>query len=168
MSEDPWKDTDPDLAKGGSERPDEDPEEYYKAGVFLLRRSRNREALLAFKQALELRPTDPRYMSYFGLALALSENRVRESLKICENSVEKEFFRSELYLNLGRVYIMAGNRRKAHTAFRKGLALDRENFELKKELERMGVRKGPVLPFLDRRHPLNKLAGKVLHRLRLR
>ncbi|MBI5695109.1 MAG: tetratricopeptide repeat protein [Nitrospirae bacterium] len=166
MSEDPWKETDP--AKDRPAGPEQDPEEFYKAGVFLLKRNRAKEALVAFKQALELRPTDPRFKSYFGLALAVSENRVKEALRICESTVEKEFFRSELYLNLGRVYLMAGNRRKAHQAFRKGLALDRDSNELKFELDRMGVRKQPVLPFLDRRHALNKLAGKLLHRLRLR
>ena len=32
----------------------------------------------------------------------------------------------------------------------------------------MGIRNPPVFPFLERKHPINKLAGKVLYRLRLR
>ena len=51
---------------------------------------------------------------------------------------------------------------------RKGLTVDRDNSDIKKELEFMGVRRPPVFPFLDRRHPINKVAGKVLFRLGLR
>jgi Tfp pilus assembly protein PilF len=79
---------------------------------------------------------------------------------LCEKAVSMEFYRSELFLNLGRVYIVMGNKKKAHMAFRKGMALDRDNRSLRMELERMGYRKPPVFPFLDRQHPINKVAGR--------
>ena len=145
----------------------EDPEELFKAGLYLLKRDKLPEALAAFKKALFIRDKDPRYMSYTGLSLALT-GRTKEAVLLCERAVQKEFFRQELFLNLGRVYLISGNRRKAHIAFRKGMALDRENRLLRGELEKMGIRKPPVFQFLDRRHPINKITGKVLHRLRLR
>ena len=143
-------------------------EELYKAGLFLLKRDKVKEALSAFKRALNIKVKEPRYMSYTGLCLALAEGRVKEAVSLCEKAVSMEFYRSELFLNLGRVYIVMGNKKKAHMAFRKGMALDRDNRSLRMELERMGYRKPPVFPFLDRQHPINKVAGKVLYRLRLR
>ena len=166
--EDVWHEQDKTVPKRKGEGEERDPEEFYKAGRFLLKRDKVREALMAFKQALQLKETEPRYKSYFGLSLALSEGRVKEALLFCESAVEKEFFRAELFLNLARVYLMAGNRKKAHAVLRKGLAIDKDNKDIRQELDRMGIRKAPVLPFLDRRHPINKVAGKVLHRLRLR
>ena len=147
---------------------DSDAEELYKAGLFLLKRDKVKEALTAFKRAFMIKDKEPRYMSYLGLCLAIAEGKSREAVTLCEKATQMEFFRAELFLNLGRVYLISGNLKKAHMAFRKGLALDRENRNLRTELEKMGIRKPPVFPFLERKHPINKLAGKVLYRLRLR
>jgi Flp pilus assembly protein TadD len=166
--DDHWVERDRTLPRQAGDGPEQDHEELYRAGVFLLKRDKTREALLAFRHAFALKETDPRYMSFLGLCLAMVDGKVREGLRLCEKAVEREFFRPELFLNLGRVYLMSGNRKKAHTVFRKGLAIDKDNLEIRYELERMGIRKPPVLPFLDRRNTVNKLAGKVLQRLRLR
>lgn len=164
-----WGELDRTLPReNGVVAADMDAEELYKAGLFLLKRDKVKEALSAFKRALNIKIKEPRYMSYTGLCLALAEGRIKEAVALCEKAVSMEFYRSELFLNLGRVYIAMGNKKKAHMAFRKGMALDRDNRSLRIELERMGYRKPPVFPFLDRQHPINKVAGKVLHRLRLR
>ena len=163
-----------DLLKGGNDASPEyteggqDPDEFFSVGLFLLKRDRVKEAMTAFRQALDMRKTEPRYMSYYGYCLAKVEGRTREGATLCEKAVQKEFFRVELFINLARVYIMAGNRKKAHVELRKGLTLDKENKEILAELDRMGTRKPPVFPFLERKNPINKLAGKFLHRLRLR
>ena len=152
-----------DCASEGAE----DPEELFKAGLYLLKRDRLQEALAAFKKALYIRDREPRYMSYAGLALALN-GKTKEAVLLCEKALQKESFRQEFFLNMGRVYLIYGNRRKALMTFRKGMALDRENRQIRGELERMGIRKPPVFRFLDRNHPVNKWSGKMLHRLRLR
>ena len=166
--DDLWEERDRTLPRQEGDRPEDDPEEFFKAGMFLLKRDKLKEAHAAFKRALFLREQEPRYMSYTGLTLAMAMGKTKEAVLLCEKAVTKEFFRSELFLNLGKVYLLAGNRKKAHIAFRKGMALDRDNRTLRGELEKMGIRKPPVFQFLDRRHPVNKLTGKVLHRLRLR
>jgi len=164
-----WKDRDKSAGSGkpgGEGR--EDPEEVFQAGLFLFKRGRLDEAFSAFRRAFEAKNNEPRYMSYYGLCLAKSGSRIKEGVVLCEKAVQREFFRPELFLNLGMAYQLAGNRRKCHTAFRKGLALERDNRDIKEELDRMGVRKPPVFPFLDRKNVLNKLAGKVMYRLRIR
>ncbi len=143
-------------------------EDYFRAGMLFLKREKYREALSAFRRALDLHALEPRYLSYTGYCLAHVEKRSRDAVDLCEKAVRIEFYRPELFLNLGRVYLLAGNKRKAHQTFWKGFALDRDNKELRAELEKMGIRKPPVFPFLDRKHPLNKIVGKALYNLRLR
>ena len=156
-----------DEIKGAGES-GTDAEEFFQAGVFLLKRGRPKEALTAFRRALSIKDSEPRYLSYCGLCMARSGESIPEAVELCERAVRREFFRADLFLNLGKVYLMSGNRMKAHQAFRKARSLEQENTEVRQELQRMGVRKPPPLPFLDRGHPLNKIAGKMLHKMRLR
>lgn len=165
---DDWFQDRPAMSDTERDLPVEDPEEYFKAGLFLLKRNKQKEALHAFRRAFELNNTDPRYMSYYGLCLANVSGRLKEGLALCEKAAAKEFYRAELFLNIAHVYIKIGNRRKAHDALRKGMTLDRENKDIKRELDKMGVRRPPVLPFLDRASKINVMAGKILYKLRLR
>ena len=64
-----------------------------------------------------------RYLSWYGLALALEGGRLREGVEFCRQAVPLEFYNPELYLNLGRVLIVAGRKREAYDALRKGIAL---------------------------------------------
>jgi len=153
---------------GGSSQPAMAAEDYFRAGMLFLKREKYREALAAFRQALSLQELEPRYLSYAGFCLAHVEKRSKEAIELCEKAVRIEFYRPELFLNMGRVYLLSGNKRKAHQTFWKGFALDRDNKELRAELEKMGTRKPPVFPFLDRKHPLNRIIGKALYKLRLR
>jgi len=155
-----------ERSKGAYGSVNSDAEEFYKAGLFLLKNETAREALVAFRRAHLMKETDPRYMSYYGLCLALGEKRIQEAVALCESAVKRDFVHADLFLNLGRVYLLAGSRWKAHRAFQKGLSLDTDNRDIHRELDRMGSRRPPVLPFLERSHPINKLAGKLLYKLR--
>jgi tetratricopeptide (TPR) repeat protein len=145
-----------------------DAEEFFSAGLFLLKSQRLKEAHQAFRRAFEMKGSDPRYMSFYGYTLAKVGGRVKDGLLLCEKAAEKEFYRAELFYNLSQVYLEVGNRKKAYETLRRGLAIDRGNKELVRELEKMGIRKPPVFPFLDRSNTINKLAGKALYKLRLR
>jgi Flp pilus assembly protein TadD len=144
------------------------PEEYFKAGLVLLKRGNDREAAKAFRRAHEMAPSEPRYLSYFGLCLARVERRTKEAVRLCEKAAREDFYRSDIFLNLGRVYLLAGNRKKAYGAFRQGHRVDRTDRELRAELEKMGMRRPPVLGFLRRENPVNRIAGKVRDKLTLR
>jgi len=145
-----------------------DPEEFFNAGLFLLKSQRLNEAHNAFRRAFELKGADPRYMSFYGYTLARVGNRNKEGLLLCEKAADREFYRAELFYNLSQVYLSVGNRKKAYETLRKGLTIDKGNKDLVRELEKMGIRKPPVFPFLDRSNTINKLAGKMLYRLRIR
>jgi hypothetical protein len=77
----------------------------------------------------------------------------------------RDFFNPVLYLNLGRAYLAAGNKEDAFEAFRMGLIFGNENEDLLCEIREIGMRRKPIVPFLQRSNPLNKYIGKVLHSL---
>lgn len=141
-------------------------EDFYRAGIILLRRKREKEALAAFEHACKREPDDSLYRSYYGLCLAITRRRSAEGVQLCAQAAEEEFFRPEVHLNLGKALLATGRREEAERAFREGLSLDEDNREIIRELEKMGVRKRPLLPFLPRRNPLNRWPGLLFHRLK--
>lgn len=150
-------------------------EKSFNKGLQLLRRKGSgRECMALFEAALTLDRRagngagQARYRSYYGLCLALRDGKVRDGLLLCRAAAKEEFFNPEMWLNLGRVQLAARNRRHAHKSFRRGYRLAPENEELRRELERMGVRRRPAFPFLDRSNPLNVWMGKLSSRSRLR
>lgn len=136
------------------------PESLFRAGLRLLEREeRIPEAVVALERAYQSKPQDARFASYYGLSLALSSKRLKDAEELCAQAVDLEFCRPELYCNLGRVRLRRNDRKGAYLAFRGGLALDRSNAQIQQEMEKLGRRRPPVVPFLSRRHLLNKLLG---------
>lgn len=142
-------------------------ENRFQRGLEALNRGRGLEGLALFEAAIELerqhgapRP-QARYLSWYGLALALEGGRVREGVEFCRQAVPLEFYNPELYLNLGRVLMVAGRKREAYDALRKGAALQPSHPGLQRELAKLGRRRRPVVPFLDRSHPVNVALGKL-------
>jgi tetratricopeptide (TPR) repeat protein len=140
----------------------------FEKGLEILRGGGDgREAMALFEAALTLDQRSgneygqARYRSYYGVCLALRERKIREGLTLCQEAAREEFFNPEMWLNLGRVELTAGHRRKAYLAFTRGLRLAPEHKELERELGRLGVRRRPVFPFLSRANPLNVLAGRM-------
>ncbi len=160
--------TDYSLLDSNGENTGQDPEKYFWAGVLLFNQNKPGEAILAFKQALKKNPNEARYVSYYGLCLAMVDKRAQEAVALCEQAVEKDFCRAELYNNLGKVYLLKHKRKKALKTFRQGLAIDSENSELKHELKKMGLRKQPLLPSLGRKNVINILAGRMFSKMGLR
>ena len=138
-----------------------DPEKLFDLGLTCLSQKLLPEAKRAFQQAHTLKPGEPRYCSYYGLSIALADRVYKEALRFCEAAVPDNYLYPDLFYNLGRVYLMAGRKAKAHQAFRKGLALDPKNSDIVRELKKMGVRQKPPVSFLDRSNPVNKLMGKL-------
>ena len=76
------------------------PEQLFEDGLAHLKKHRSKKALDAFRRALEAKPSEPRFMSYFGLCLASTEGKIGDALPLVEKAARKEFFRPELYFNL--------------------------------------------------------------------
>ena len=156
------------MAQNTAKSRPSDPKDLLRAGIFLLQRDEAREAVRALEEASRLDPASAIIQSYLGLAMASARAGTKEAIRLCREAVERETFHAELFLNLGKVHLMAGDRRQARLAFLEGLKLDREDPELLRCLQTIGMRKDPPLRFLHRNHPLNKHLGIALRRLRLR
>jgi tetratricopeptide (TPR) repeat protein len=139
----------------------------------LLRRGNSRQALDTLREALTKFPADPFLLSYYGCLIALVENNVKEGIAICEDAIKylntsmpfgTEFFYPVFYLNLGRAYLKGRKKVAAIKAFQEGLKHDPENKDLKWEMQKLGVRKKPPVPFLGRSNPINKYIGMLINK----
>ena len=102
-----------------------------------------------------------RYLSYYGLSIAQGRGATPEAIQACETATRRDFYNPDLYLNLGRVYALAGKTTKALHAFEQGLILAPSHKALRGELKRLDRRSVPPLTIVSRNHPMNKLLGKL-------
>lgn len=102
---------------------------------------------------------------YFGYGLARYQRKAREGFKLCQRGVKLEFYQPEGFVLLARSALLTGDRSSASEAVSQGLALDDENTALLELQRQLGERRPPVLGFLSRRHPVNRLLGSLRHGL---
>lgn len=145
------------------------PQELLVLGIKLLKEEKYWDALNAIKAAIEkagynIDSMPPEYLSYLGLATALAEKRYRDAAELCEKALKKEFYNPTFYLNLGRVYFAGGHKRKAINTFNSGLKIDKNHRGIIEELNKVGVRRSPIVPFLQRKNVLNKVLGALTHK----
>jgi tetratricopeptide (TPR) repeat protein len=136
-------------------------EEQYRRGRDLLAAGQFAEALEHFRTAHNLERANPRYRSFYGLGLALVERRFDRALELCRSAAKEEFFNPELYHNLAQVHLAFGFKAEAIRYLRRGLMIDPGNGDMIRELRDLGQRRSPVLTFLPRRHPMNRLLGQL-------
>jgi tetratricopeptide (TPR) repeat protein len=145
--------------------------EFFKEVQQLLKQGKGKSAMGALRNALERFPSDPFLLSYYGCLLAVVEKQPAEGIKVCKDAITMlensmpfgiEFFYPVFYLNLGRAFLKAGDRKQAVEAFTEGLKADPENHDLIWEMKKLGSRKRPTVPFLKRTNPINKYIGLML------
>ena len=136
-------------------------EEHYRRGRERLDQGDDTGALEHFRTAHGLDRENPRYRSHYGLGLALVERRFDQALELCRSAAKEEFFNPELYHNLARVHLAFGFKAEAIRYLRRGLMIDPANRAMSEALAALGRRRPPVLSFLPRKHPLNRLLGRV-------
>ncbi|MDA8173463.1 MAG: hypothetical protein M0018_02600 [Nitrospiraceae bacterium] len=136
----------------------------------LIKVGKLKPALEAAESAAAIFPGNVMLTSYRGFLLARVRRQFKEGLNECLSAISglhdkvpfgAEFFYPILYLNLGRVYLDAGDKARAFAAFTNGLATDPGNKEIAWEIKKLGARRQPVFTFLQRSNPLNRLAGKL-------
>jgi predicted Zn-dependent protease len=136
----------------------------FSEGLKLLRDNHLSEAANAFRRAHKEAPGNPRYLSYHGLTVALTEKDLPKAIALCRAAVQHAPYDPELHVNLSKVYREAGQRLKALQTLQSGLSYDSTNRILLMELKRMGTRRKPLLGFLNRKNPLNKAIGKLTYK----
>ncbi|MBI5885459.1 MAG: tetratricopeptide repeat protein [Deltaproteobacteria bacterium] len=144
--------------------PTESSKEQFLLGQRYLKEEKMDQALKAFEKAYKEDREDPYYLSYFGMCKAIRSGEIGLGLELCTRAIKKEFFKAEFYLNLGKVYLAAGNKKGAIKVFLKGLKFDPNNEEINKHLIDIGFRRKPVIPVLTRTNPVNKFLGILIRR----
>jgi hypothetical protein len=97
--------------------------------------------------------------------VALIDHRVDRGLSLCKSALRDAPDSPDLYHNLARVLLASGRKSEAFRYVRRGLMVDPRHAPLLMEWRRLGVRRGPVLPFLPRRHPVNRWLGRLRGKL---
>jgi tetratricopeptide (TPR) repeat protein len=117
-------------------------------------------ALMLFEDAARIRKP-PLVRSCLAYCLAREKQLYSKAIAMCQSAKQDNPENSLHYLNLGRIYLMAGHKRSAMITFRQGLKMER-NPRIVAELKELGVRRPPPLPRFSREHPFNRLLGKCL------
>lgn len=118
----------------------------------------------AFQRAHRRAPSDPRFMSWYGVTLELVERNSNLGLVLCEQALRQAGPDPELLLNQARVHLSLNQRERAVRAILRGLELWPHDPRLMVARDAIGVRREPVVPFLSRNNPLNRVLGRIRHR----
>jgi len=102
-------------------------------------------------------------LSYFGLCLALVQKKYKPAIDLCKRALELEFYNGDHYINLMKVYVAAGNRKKALETIESGLKLHPDDETLLQARRSLGMRARPAVPFLGRSNPINVSLGQARH-----
>ena len=146
--------------------PDNDAEEFFTKGLETLNRGNTVAALTCFEKSWQINPT-PVAGSYLAYCMAKERGQIKKAISICAKALQDAPDNNTIYLNLGKIYLLAGNKTGAIQILREGLDKGADPL-LIAELTRLGTRKPPLFAFLPRNNPLNKFVGMILGKLGLR
>lgn len=139
--------------------------EEFKEGLSLLRQGDSHQALRHVRRAVEVEPGNPFYLSYAGLLTAQAEENYEAAERLCMQALGLKWNHAQLYLNLAEIYQRAGETQLAIETLQKGLISAGRDFRIRRALERLGVRRPAVFPFLERTHVLNRTLGRWRQRI---
>jgi tetratricopeptide (TPR) repeat protein len=137
----------------------------FDAGRRDLEAGRFNEALKRLRIAHSGAPTHARIRSYLGVAMAYGERNFSEARALCEGAARQDFFHPEVYLNLARVYLRFDRRAEALRYLRRGLMIAPGHAGIVAQMAQLGRRQLPIVSFLPRRHPVNRVLGTARSRL---
>jgi predicted Zn-dependent protease len=135
----------------------------FRAGLAFLRAGDAYKALPHLRSALDQEPGNPFYISYVGVAIGAAEQRWAEAEKLCHSAMRLNRRQAQLYLNLAEVYVAADRKQDAADILARGLHYAPRDMRLKMALDRLAIRRPPVLAFLMRTHLINRNLGWLRH-----
>jgi Flp pilus assembly protein TadD len=137
----------------------------FKQGMQKLRESYPHDALQHFRNAAELEKSNPYFLSFVGVSLARAQRKWAPALELCEGALGMKRNDAQLYLNLAEVYTSAGRREEALLTLDRALASLGPVVRVQQARLKLGQRRPPALPFLDRQNVLNRRLGIWRHRI---
>ena len=144
---------------------DDDTQALFDVGLRGLEENRVAEAVESLRAASERAPQNAQVRSFLGVGIARSGGSFSEARTLCEDAAKQEFFNPKLYLNLAKVYLRFDRRSEALRYLRRGQMIDPGHEPINQAIASLGRRKLPILPFLPRRHPVNRALGNARSRV---
>ncbi len=141
-------------------------EKLFNMGTEALAWGNTRYALEQFRKLVAIERL-PIYCSNLAYCLAKEKREFKQAITLCNEAIKKEPKNSAHFLNLGRIYLLAGQRKDAIRFLRMGLRYEHSR-EIIAELDMLGARKSPPIPFLKRENPTNKYLGIILDKMGMR
>jgi predicted Zn-dependent protease len=138
-----------------------DAEELFDKAVDAMKSGNSGEAVHLLEQAVGLERR-PLFCSNLAVCLAKEKNEFKRAISLCKEAIKSEPKNSIHFLHLGKVHLLANQKKEAIRIFCMGLRHS-ENRDIIAELNRIGRRRPPVIPFLDRSNPLNRVLGKFFY-----
>lgn len=108
---------------------------------------------------------DPRFQALEAARGAFLSGRLLPAIDRCAALVEEHASQPDLYAILGLLLLKAKKREEANAVFRRGARIDPTHPALIERIREMGIRRRPILPFLPRSHPANRILGRLRARL---
>jgi len=105
----------------------------------------------------------PQFESAYAVCHAALKQQFNQSISMCKWAIELEPCESAHYLQLGRIYLLANDRKASLHVFREGMLYNRDR-RILSEMKNLGVRRRPVFSSLPRGHFLNRITGKFVRR----
>ncbi len=150
----------------GDSRMDDETLALFERGRSLLEGDEPDEAHACLLEAHRRCPDHARLRSLLGVATARAKGADFERARsLCESAAKQEFFNPELYLNLAQVYLRFGRRSEALRYLRRGQMIDPGHEPILDMMASLGRRRMPIVPFLPRRHPINRALGTARSRV---
>lgn len=109
-------------------------------------------------------PRDPRAMSWYGVTLVLVEHNSNLGVTLCDQALRITGPEPDLLLNQARAHLALNQRERAVRAVLRGLELWPGDPSLIAARDAIGIRRPPVLSFLRRSNPINRVLGRLRHR----
>jgi len=138
-------------------------ERLIERGLYLAQKGHLEEALKVFEEEFCF-AHHPGATSYYALCLAEVERDYDRAVSLCLLAAEREFYNPDVYFNLGRIFLLKGQKVYAIKSFKKGLQFGTNHAELVNAIKKLGSRRKPIVPFLPRHHFINKFLGRFIHR----
>jgi hypothetical protein len=117
-----------------------------------------------FERSHRADPREPRAMSWYGVTLVVVERNITLGISFCDQALRGAPDDPELLLNLARAHLALNQRVRAAKAISRGLQARPGHAALLLARDELGTRRPPVIPFLSRDNPLNRVLGRLRHR----
>jgi tetratricopeptide (TPR) repeat protein len=99
--------------------------------------------------------------SYCGLCMAEVKHHYADALEYCNISVQRDVTNPDHHANTALVYLEWKDRKRAVRHLQAGLKLQPTNPRIHKILDEIGWRRRPVIRFLKRSNPINRVLGMI-------